>query len=77
MVGEVFEVLDVECGEREVQGEAAGGYPGVVGRPWAAALDGASGDSTPGSCDGVVAVDDADTIQPRGEGRATPGSPVS
>jgi hypothetical protein len=67
VLSEVFEVFGVAGGQREVIGQAARGYPGVVRRPGPASEVGVRGDGAPCAGHALVAVQDVLADQPVGE----------
>lgn len=77
VLGEVFEVLDVQGGERQVVDQAASGDPGVVLRSWPAALCGVGGDLAPGSGDLVGVGEGGARSQPSCEVSAPRSGPLA
>lgn len=77
MFGEIFVVLGVERGQRDVMSQAARGYPRVVYWPWATSERGVGRDGAPGARYVVVAVQDVRAGQPLGEAFAAVWSPLT
>ena len=74
---EVLVVLEVQGGEREAMGEAAGRDPHVVDRSWSSAQDGCGGQSPPGGGYCLVAGQYRDVGQPVSEFLAAMLAPVA
>jgi hypothetical protein len=77
MLVKVLVVLEVQGGERDAMGEAAGRDPHVVDRPWSAALDGCRGQSALGGGYCLVSGQYRDVGQPAGEFLAAVLAPVA
>jgi hypothetical protein len=74
---EVLVVLEVQGGERDAVGEAAGRDPHVVDRPWSSTLDGCCGQPAPGGGYCLVAGQYRDVGQLAGEFLTTVLAPVA
>jgi hypothetical protein len=74
---EVLVVLEVQGGERDAMGEAAGRNPHVVDRPRSSALDGYCGQSAPGDGYCLITGQHSDVGQPAGEFLAAVLAPVA
>lgn len=67
MLAEVLIVLEVQGGERQVVGQAAGCDPHVVDRPRPSSLDGGRREPTPGCGDRLVTGYDGHCGEPGGK----------
>jgi thiopeptide-type bacteriocin biosynthesis protein len=74
---EVLVVLEVERGQRQVVGEAAGRDPHVVDGAGAATLDAGGRETAPDGGHGLVAGEDRDARQPVGQLLASAGAPTA
>jgi hypothetical protein len=77
VLGEVFEVLDVEGRQRQAVGERTGRDPRVVGGPRPATSDGVRGDLAPGASDIVAVWKDDQSVEPVPQGVTVAPAPLS
>lgn len=77
VLGEVFEVFDVERRQRQAVGESTGRDPGVIGRSGPTAADGVRGDLAPRSRDVVGIRKDDHSVEPVAQGVTVAPAPLS
>ena len=77
MLFEILVVLQIQCRERHLIGQAAGCHPHVVDRPRPSALDSSSGQAAPDRGGRFVAGQNRDAGQPACQFLTPPSTPVT